>query len=370
MKEMAFGNLSQDDRFQKDEIDPTPTASGSAKLGAHEPQFKTLNQQQFGTKAPTMQELKDAKNHKIKAPNDRYRNFSLKEALKVRSALVIILTWLLVRVFEHFLGHGDPNMWYSMAFNPNTMPGSLEVMYQGGGLLAHLAGIFQVILGSICAPLMFSSWLNFLVNVVFLLLLCWCAKFVLVDDTRLIVSYFLSAFVGSAIVYSLFKIMILSLTLTSSQDSVWLQTIQQSNQGVFGLQIGLVGLWVFVLMQTMFERARIPSYMEGEKAKKERQTRTIAMLTTFLVGLVYIVVMCRPTLYETRTLKIFFVLVLVVSFIIGIVRGLSSYYTMATARQHGRLWWRDDDGKWLFAGKVYPSWLRFESGGNWTVAGD
>lgn len=334
---MAFGNLSQNDRFQKDEIDPTPTASGGSSLGDHEPQFKMLSQNQFGDKAPTMQELNDAKNHDIKAPNDHYRNFSLKEALKVRSALIIILAWLLVRGFEHFLGHGDPNMWYSMAFNPNTMPGSLEVMYQGGGFMAHLAGVFQVILGSICAPLMFSSWLNFFVNVVFLLMLCWCAKFVLVDDTRLIVSYFLSAFVGSAVVYSLFKIMILSLTLTGPKDSLWLQTIQQSNQGVYGLQIGLVGLWVFVLMQTMFERARIPSYMEGKKAKQERKTRTIAMLTTFLVGLVYIVVMCRPTMYDTRVLKIFFVLVLVVSFVIGIVRGLSSYYTMATARQHGRL---------------------------------
>lgn len=334
---MAFGNLSQNDRFQNEQVDPTPTASGKARLGGQEPQFKTLNQNQFGDQAPTMQELKDAEKHDIKAPNDHYRNFSLKEALKVRSALVIILAWLIVHGFEHFLGHGDPNMWYSMAFNPNTMPGSLEVMHQGGGVLAYLAGIFQVILGSICAPLMFSSWLNFFVNVIFLLMLCWCAKFVLVDDTRLIVSYFLSAIISSAIVYSLFKLLILSLTLTGSQDSLWLQTIQQSNLGVYGLQIGLVGLWVFVLMQTMFERARIPSYIEGEKAKQERKTRTIAMVTTFLVGLVYIVVLCRPTLYDTRILKVFFVLVLVVSFIIGIVRGLSSYYTMATARQHGRL---------------------------------
>lgn len=334
---MAFGNLSQNDRFQNEQVDPTPTASGKVRLGGQEPQFKTLNQNQFGDQAPTMQELKDAEKHDIKAPNDHYRNFSLKEALKVRSALVIILAWLIVHGFEHFLGHGDPNMWYSMAFNPNTMPGSLEVMHQGGGVLAYLAGIFQVILGSVCAPLMFSGWLNFCVNVIFLLMLCWCAKFVLVDDTRLIVSYFLSAIISSAIVYSLFKLLILSLTLTGSQDSVWLQTIQQSNLGVYGLQIGLVGLWVFVLMQTMFERARIPSYIEGEKAKQERKTRTIAMLVTFFVGLIYLVVMCRPTMYDTRILKIFFVLVLVVSFIIGIVRGLSSYYTMATARQHGRL---------------------------------
>lgn len=334
---MAFGNLSQNDRFQNDQSEQDLSNNDNRGLSDHEPQFKTLNQNQFGDQAPTMKELKDAKNNDIKAPNDHYHNFSLKEALKVRSALIIVGIWLVVRILEHFLGHGDPNTWYSIAFNPNTMPGSLEVMHQSGGLMSYIAGIFQVLLGSICAPMMFSNWLNFILNVVFLLMLCWCAKFVLVDDTRIVVSYLLSAIVSSLIVYSLVRIMLLSLTMTGKTDSIWLQTLEQSNEGIYGLSIGLIGLWIFVLLQTMFERARIPSYIESADAKKERKTRTISMLITFLVGLLYIFVMYRPVMVTAHIMKVLYVLILIVSVIIGIIRGLTSYYTMAAARQHGRL---------------------------------
>ena len=336
---MAFGNLSQNDRFNQSKTNQ-PASSGlngksDDNLEKFNPTFKTLDQNKFGDQAPTEKELRDNETREVKAPNDRYKNADLKELFKLRSAFVIIGIWIVIHFMMVVFADGRPNDWYVMAFNPERLPGFLGTMAQSGGAWAYAAGIMQILFGSFFAPLLFTSWGSFLINALFLILLCWSAKVVKVDDIRLFKTYLICAFGAALIVYGVFRVTMLSFTLTKIQQGTWVEALMQTNVGVYGLKIGMVGLWIFTVMQVMFERALIPSYAQGKQ--KKRNNRTKILFIDIVAGILYLLIMARPGNLPVMSMKVFAISLVVASLVIGVVRGLISYSTIAIARQHGRL---------------------------------
>lgn len=335
---MAFGNLSQDDKFKHEQSKPSLAGlSGNSAddLEKYNPGFKTMSQNQFGDKAPTEKELEDNKAREIKAPSDRYKNANLKEILKLRGAFLIIAVWILVHFALVVFADGKPDEWFSMLFNPQKMPGFLGVMSQGSSIWGYIAGIVQILLGSIFAPFMFTSWFNFIINAVFLIILCWSAKVVQVDDVRQVANYAICSFGSSLIVYGLCRFVMLSFTITNVSQGTWVEAMQNSNVGIYGLKTGMVGFWIFVTIQVMFERAKIPSYAQGMEEK--RGNRTKILILDVVLGVLYCIFMARPGQLPIMPLKVFAIVLVTTSLIIGIVRSLHSYSTLALARQHGRL---------------------------------
>lgn len=325
--------MSQNDRFNSG-MDNHSGLDGksSGDLSKFNPSFKTLDQNEFGDKAPSLDDLKNNETRQIKAPNDRYKHFDFKENLNIRSAFIIIAIWLAVRFLVKVFAHGDPQAWYTMSFNPEMMPGMLHDFALTGGSL--IGGFLQIFFSSIIAPLMFNSWKDFFINAIFLCVICWAAKSVKVDDVRILKTYLMTTFGTSFSVFGLYRLVMLALSMTGIVQGTWVESLRQSTSGVFGLQIGIVGLWIFILLQILFERTRIPAYAEGmDKIKKHR---SIAILITAVAGILYCFFMARPGDIEPKSLYVFAIVLVVVSFVIGFIRGLLSYSTMDAWRARGR----------------------------------
>lgn len=335
---MAFGNLSQNDRFNRNQGQPVASGlSGKSDddLAKYNPDFKTVSQNDFGDHAPTEKELKDNETREVKAPNDRYKNADLKEIFKLRSAFLIAAIWILVHFALVVFADGQPDNWYSMMFNPERLPGFLGTMAQPGGAWAYIAGIIQIIFASCLAPFMFTSWFQFLLNLIVLVLLCWSAKVVRVDDMRLFKTCLITSIGSSLIVYGLFRLTMLSFTITGIAQGTWVEALQQSTVGIYGLKIGIVGLWIFVVMQVMFERGQISAFAQG--MEKKRSNRTKVLILDIIIGIVYLFTLARPGKLPLMSLMLFSWLLIATSILIGAIRGLISYSTLALARQHGRL---------------------------------
>ena len=308
--------------------------SNADDLSQLNPQFKVPDVNNLDTgmdvHAPKVEDLKANKKREIKQPLDRFAFPDLKEILKVRSAMVITALWVLNYFLIKMFANGHVTHWHIIQFNPAEISGHLGQIMQSQDLFSQLAGLGQVFLASIFAPWSAKSIGVLIVNIVFLFLICWSAKFIRVDDVRLLKSYVLCSFGATFITFGLYRLVILIYNITGVNQGTWVQAISNASRGVYGLQIGLVGLWAFVLMQLLFERGAKSKFEESEREVRKRQS--LAFLAVLVLGIIYIIFCGSFNIKSPVSLKIFTYILLLVSLVLGVIRGTMSYYSMALRR--------------------------------------
>lgn len=330
---MSFGNNpdAQTNNSQRvlDEMN-----SSTDNLSQLNPQFKVPDINNLDTgmdaHAPEVKDLKVNEKREVKQPFDRFAFPDLKEILKVRSAMVITALWVLNYFLIKMFANGHVTQWHIIQFNPAKISGYLGQVMQAQDLFSQLAGLGQVFLASIFAPWSTKSIGVLIINVIFLFLICWSAKFIRVDDVRLLKSYILCSFGATFITFGLYRLVVLIYNITGVSQGTWVQTISNASHGVYGLQIGLIGLWAFVLMQLLFERGAKSKFEENERDVRKRQS--LAFLAVLILGVIYIILCGSFNIKSPVSLKIFTYVLLFVSLVLGVIRGTMSYYSMALRR--------------------------------------
>ena len=83
-------------------------------------------------------------------------------------------------------------------------------------------------------------------------------------------------------------------------------------------------------MQLLFERGAKSKFEESEREVRKRQS--LAFLAVLVLGIIYIIFYGSFNIKSPASLKIFTYILLLVSLLLGVIRGTMSYYSMALRR--------------------------------------
>lgn len=338
---MAFGDSEKKSQpVQMDSLGQMKAPVNSSKNGDtsvnKQPAFATMDEDGtsggiYKSHEPTDAMLKHVGEKKVvDAPHDRFYKIDTKEIFKTRSAWLIIFIWLVNFLAMRSKVGVHPQKWFLLSLNPDHMLGPWGWHIS----MIPLRSFLAFVVDSVIAPLTPRNWNDLIVSSVFLLLICFCGKFVKVDDVRILKSYLLTAFVSSLLVWGIYSLIVFGIATVS--PTPFTQALQNATYGISGLWIGLVGLWTFLLMQVMFERSAISSYTNKEQER--RRQRSLVVVVLLILGVLYLLFNARlGFVHKVPQLHTMCILIVILSMLIGVIRGVISYSTILLRRHRGRL---------------------------------